>query len=383
MSRRVLKTACLRRCFSPNETSAVLISRETFFLRQYSTDETYADLSNHSACSHIRRIAAMTIRQHPERLRDVLRCRQWSCVSLAFQRFGVSPCLDAALLAVASKLRQITGGGGTSSMVVLSSYTEALHELQRALQKPGQHDNVDLLTTTQLLAVYEMLDSLDEQTWTKHIAGAISLARPLEIVSQDQRRVSKLTFARAAPIFTDALLSGNKDVLHGYPWRNLLASALQLNSGLPEFCQGPVRCLIELPDVLEDARMNQSTGPNAESTLAILDQAHTLKARLRTGLLQNDVYSQNGNSALESFDLLGMCLAALVALDRVIASLHPMEQRKREMTEDKTNELCAQLLQLELGAADAYPATDLMRGFQISSFQEYPGFIVVLPGGQR
>lgn len=78
-----------------------------------------------------------------------------------------------------------------------------------------------------------------------------------------------------------------------------------------------------------------------------------------------------------------MFYQALVALDRVIASLHPIEQRNRQLTEDKTNELCAQLLQLELGAADAYPATDLMRGFQISSFQEYPGFIIVLPGGQR
>ena len=34
-------------------------------------------------------------------------------------------------------------------MVVLSSYTEALHDLQGALQNPAEHDNLDLLTTTQ------------------------------------------------------------------------------------------------------------------------------------------------------------------------------------------------------------------------------------------
>lgn len=335
------------------------------------------------ATFHIRRIAAMTIRQHPERLRDVLRCRQWSCVSLAFQRFGQSPCLDSALLAVAAKLRQITGGGA-SSMIVLSSYTEALHELQQALQQPTMHDNLDLLTTTQLLAVYEMLGSLDEEMWAKHVAGAISLARPLEIMSQDEQRANKLTFARAAPIFTDALLTGNDDALHGYPWQVLLRSAFQLNPTLPEFCRGPMLCLVDLPEVLEDARGSQNRlDPNAETVIAVLDRAHALKARLRTGLLQNDLYFYNGHSALESFDLLGMCLAALVALDRVIASLHPIEQRNRESAEDKTNELCAQLLQLELGAADAYPATDLMRGFQLSEFQEYPGFIIVLPGGQR
>ena len=336
------------------------------------------------ATFHIRRIAAMTVRQHPDRLRDVLRCRQWSCVSLAFQRFGKCSCLDAALFSVAAKLRQITGGG-VSSMVVLSSYTEALHELQRALQKPHEYDSLDLLTTTQLLAVYEMLDSLDEETWAKHVAGAISLARPLEICSQDEKKASKLTFARAAPIFTDALLSGNDDVLHGYPWHSLLESALHLNPTLPSFCRGPMQCLVDLPEVLEDARIGRNAdGSNAASKLAVLDRAHALKARLRTGLLQNDLYSRNGESALESFDLLGMCLAALVALDRVIASLHPIEQRSQDVVEDRTNELCAQLLQLELGAADAYPATDLMRFFQISSFQENPsGFIIVLPGGQR
>jgi hypothetical protein len=337
-----------------------------------------------AATFHIRRIAAMTIRQHPERLRDVLRCRQWSCVSVAFQRSGKCPYVDSALLAVAAKLRQITGNSGTSPMVVLSSYTEALHDLQRALQNPAEHDNLDLLTSTQLLAVYEMLDSLDEETWAKHIAGAISLARPLEILSQDERRATKLTFARAAPIFTDALLTGNGEVLHGYPWHALLESALQMNPALPNFCRGPLRCLIDLPEVLDDARIGQHVDDaDATAAMAVLDRAHALKARLRTGLLQNDLYSRNGHSALESFDLLGMCLAALVALDRVIVSLHPIEARNRELTEDKTNELCAQLLQLELGAADAYPATDLMRGFAISAFQENPGFVIVLPGGQR
>lgn len=335
------------------------------------------------ATFHIRRIAAMTIRKRPDRLRDVLRCRQWSCVSIAFQRLGNCACLDAALFCVAAKLRQITGGT-TSSLAVLSSYTEALHELQQALQRPNQCDSLDLLTTTQLLAVYEMLDSLDEETWVKHVAGAISLARPLEIMSQDERKASKLTFAGAAPIFTDALLTGNDDVLQSYPWHSLLQSTLYLNSNLPEFCRGPMKCLVELPELLDDARVDQNASNSSlASRYAILDRAHVLKARLRTGLLQNDLYSQNGHTALESFDLLGMCLAALVAVDRVIASLEPAEARARDPAEDKTNELCAQLLQLELGAADAYPAQDLMSAFSMSTFQQDPGFIIVLPGGQR
>ena len=340
------------------------------------------------ATFHIRRIAAMTIRQHPERLRDVLRCRQWSCISIAFQRTGKCSCLDAALFAVAAKLRQITGGG-VSAMLVLSTYTEALHELQGALLNPGQHDSLDLLTTTQLLAVYEMLDSLDEETWSQHIAGAISLARPLEIMPDDMRKANKLTFSRAAPIFTDALLTGNDEVLHRYPWRRLLQSAFTICPRLPEVCRGPMNCLIELPELLEDARVDHiAQDPSGRTALVILDRAHMLKDRLRKDLTKTDLYYQlDPSSILESFDLLGLCLAALVALDRVIAALQSMTPQvpgtTKDTTQDTTNELCAQLLQLELGAADAYPAADLMRMFQMSTFQEYPGFIIVLPGGQR
>ena len=40
------------------------------------------------ATFHIRRIAAMTVRAQPSRLREALRCRQWSCVPYALERFG-------------------------------------------------------------------------------------------------------------------------------------------------------------------------------------------------------------------------------------------------------------------------------------------------------
>ena len=77
------------------------------------------------ATFHIRRIAAMIVRSDPSRLADVLRCRQWACVSTALDRFGKSRCLDSALFCVATKLRQMTGCG-TSQLTVLSSYTDAL-----------------------------------------------------------------------------------------------------------------------------------------------------------------------------------------------------------------------------------------------------------------
>lgn len=155
------------------------------------------------ATFHIRRLAAMTVQTHPDRLTEVLRCRQWSCVSIALDRFGQSRCLDSALFCVASKLGEITGNRSLP-FATLSNYETALQNLQAALQDPTRHDHHDLMTSTQLLAIYEMLDSLENTAWTKHVAGAESLSnRPsnLSLAKPGNAR----SFAETAPMFTDAL----------------------------------------------------------------------------------------------------------------------------------------------------------------------------------
>ena len=306
------------------------------------------------ATFHIRRIAAMTVRTHPDRLGDVLRCRQWSCVSFAFKRFGKSRCLDSALFCIAAKLNQITGGPVTP-MAVLSSYSEALQELQGALQRPQEHEHLDLLTTTQLLAVYEMLDSLDNPTWTQHIAGAASLVRPPPLTYDDESIRNSLSIAQTAPMFTDALLTGNDEIFQHLSCQVFLRSVLEIGYLVPDDCRELVSCLLQLPELLEDAKVasRDILASDPETKLEILDRAHSLKSRLRTGLLESDLYSRRDHNVLESFDMLGMCLAGLVALGRLVTSLRPVEPRAHDLSEDKTEQLCQQLLQLELGAADA------------------------------
>ena len=77
------------------------------------------------------------------------------------------------------------------------------------------------------------------------------------------------------------------------------------------------------------------------------------------------MYAQVGEGA--SFDKLGLYLAALVSLDYLITRLRPVQLRARESSLDETAELCAQLLHLELKAAEAYPTTDLLMSFQMSA----------------
>ena len=156
------------------------------------------------ATFHIRRLAAMTVQIQPNRLVEVLRCRQWSCMSIALDRVGQDPCLDSALVCVASKLGQITCGKALP-YPVLSTYSDALQQLQSALQEPETHNHSDLVTSTQLLAVYEMLDSLDNKAWVKHVAGAESLSlSKLRTPSFTQGR-SGVTLSETAAMFADAL----------------------------------------------------------------------------------------------------------------------------------------------------------------------------------
>lgn len=124
----------------------------------------------------------------------------------------------------------------------------------------------------------------------------------------------------------------------------------------------------DIAELLIDAKLSsRSEKIDSGTRYALLDRAHNLKAHLRSGLLDSDLYSPVGCGGGGSFDRLGLYLAGLVSLDRLIESLRPVQTRAREASEDKTGELCAQLLQLELGAADAYPANDLLSAFELSA----------------
>lgn len=156
------------------------------------------------ATFHIRRISAMFLRRNPDRLAEVLRCRQWSYVPIALDSLGQSACVDSALGTVASKLCQMTGGP-TSHYSVLSNYTSALRILQAALSEPKRHRDNDLLLTSQLLAVYEMLESLDNAAWTQHLAGARNLSWSKAAMSPVKAGDQACCSVPLLPMVTDAL----------------------------------------------------------------------------------------------------------------------------------------------------------------------------------
>ena len=67
-------------------------------------------------------------------------------------------------------------------------YEDALLKLQEALRSPKEHEVIDLRTSIQLLAMYEMLRSLDNPGWIQHIRGAKLLTQPGGLTFDVQKR---------------------------------------------------------------------------------------------------------------------------------------------------------------------------------------------------
>lgn len=124
-------------------------------------------------------------------------------------------------------------------------------------------------------------------------------------------------------------------------------------------------CLSDVPDLLINANRDfEFGGMSATRRYELLDRAHAVKVQLRAELLKSNLYERFACGEETSLDELGLHLAGLVSLDRLISWLRPVQMRARELEKDETAELCAQMLRLELRASDAYPPSDLLSAFQ-------------------
>ena len=125
-------------------------------------------------------------------------------------------------------------------------------------------------------------------------------------------------------------------------------------------------CFSQIPELLIDAEFNfRNDELDQTTTYALLDRAHALRERLRHGLLTNEIHAYDVNGEEGPFDKLGLYIAGLLSLEQLIKSLRPVQVRSREAVQDKTGELCAQLLNLELRASDTHPPTGLSSAFKL------------------
>lgn len=318
------------------------------------------------ATFHVRRMAVMSMDTDSGGLTNILRCRQWSCIPFAFTCFGKDGCVDSAILCVADRIRFLSGCP-FSPVLMMKHYERALRDLQQALYEPDQHNPQDVLAAVQLLAVYEMLDSLDNEGWAKHVAGAAIMIQKYTVITpRAYAKCESRGCGHALPMVGDALMKGDASFFRTYPWRELLWAIFEQFPDPSDGIQDLMQCLRLMPSLLLDVDAALGCDDVDEaSRFGLLDRAHDIQHRMRNALRGNQLYSQRSYRLMFStFDLLGTFLAGLVALDRMIALLRPLQLREHEPELNPTGELCAQLFQLELGASAAYPPPEVLAGFQ-------------------
>lgn len=320
-----------------------------------------------AATFHVRRMAAISMRTAPDRLPNILRCRQWSCIPYAYNCFGKDACVDSAILCVADRIRYLAGCP-FSPVMMLRHYEKALRELQMAIDEPDMHNPQDVLAAVQLLAMYEMLDSLDGEGWAKHVAGAETMIRAYTSITPETfKKWEARGCGSAFPMLSDALLNGDAEFFRTYPWRELLWAVSTKLVDPPEGIRELLRCLRLLPGLAVDVhaafRAGKKTTENEK--FALLDRVHDLQYRMRSALRSNQLYKEcHAREMPLSVDLFGAFLSGLVALDRMLESLRPTYVPQSDSDEDPTGELCAQLLQLEMSDSANYPPNLVLAGFQ-------------------
>jgi hypothetical protein len=272
-------------------------------------------------------------------------------------------CLNSAVVCVATKLRQMFGHA-ISHPVVLSVYGDALHRLRQALAQPQSYRRSELLTTMQLLAVYEMLGSLDDSAWAKHVRGATTLVQrsfcttPLDSTVEDELGLTQLVLLLMEVLLMRSL-DGSKETPRMPSQHVVLSSDLSLSAAQRERL-GNVLEVSDLFNEVEHA-MTSDSAMELSERFKLMDQAFLLRDQLRSGVLEDQ---SKKPEEYRSFDTLAMCLAGEVALNRIIDALRPSSNAILEVTDQKTPELCTQLLQMEFDEA-AYPGAELMSAFQL------------------
>ena len=327
------------------------------------------------ATFHVRRMAVMAMQSELSGLTKALRCRQWSCMPFAFSCFGKDPCVDSAVLCVADRIRFLSGCP-FSPVSMMKHYSTALRSVQNAIDEPSEHNPQDVLAAVQLLAIYEMLDSLDNHAWAQHIAGAATMIQTYTSITTERlEKWESRGCGNALPMFADALLSRDAHFFRTYPWRELLRAISAKIVDPPEGIQDLMRCIRLMPNLVLDVDVALSDGEEIgfDHRFGLLDRAHDIRHRIRTALRGNQLYTEcYYREMLSNFDFLGTFLSALVALDRIIAALRPASEGSQDEEQDPSGLLCAQLLELELGASAHYPSTEVLAGFQRAGLLDTP-----------
>lgn len=311
------------------------------------------------AAFHIRRKAAQLLNSEPDRTLDALRCRQWCSVSTTFASHGRSPYLDGAIACVVSKVQQVVSGSPSEERILVC-YSDALHLLRAAVQDPAVHERLDMSAASQLLAVYEMLDSPDGSNWSRHIAGVAAMAK----LQRRQQNQSDLTTEQAAPMFVEAILNEDDSYFESKHWKALLQILTIKQSQNPEATGETLACFRALRTLFATGKAATRDELEWAVRFDLLAKAHESRAHLKNVVVRSEHRFLTRQQTSKGCDVLGLCLVSIMMLDRLILTLRQTKTWQGHNLEVDTQELCTQVIRHELNTAEAFPAKDLLQAFQ-------------------
>jgi len=310
------------------------------------------------AAYHVRRTAARVAYAQPWRLGEVLRCRQWAAAPFTFRHLQATEPVTSAYAFLVSRLQQVVFERSKPNEACADN-ARALRSLQSALLAPASGSHRDLVPTAWLLALGELLDFEHSRDWRTHAAGTTAL---LKAGLVNGGSASNNSMARLMPTLFDAFLNHEDAAVSNEPWQAVIRPLIneRLSDGaLANFVASRLMtaaALIAEGNVLKVATRLGS--PHWTLQLSLLER--TAKAR---NLLKEAILELQSQSKTDTNDV-GLCLAALIGLDRTITALRPTEGEIGKDHEGDTLEFCMQILQDELKRGDACPSGPLLLAFE-------------------
>lgn len=319
------------------------------------------------ATFHIRRTVAQTALCQPTRLAQALRCRQWCHAIVPPMAPTLTPALAAAISCVEVRVRQVIFGD-VSTTNIFAQYANALNQLRKALQGPTVLDLDSSLAACRFLAVYDMLGNTEGDDWSKHLDGASSLLKLS--MSSGTAASNKLSEGELLPLLLDALLAGNDAILPNAPLQAILSSAFdsKVHKGGHQQLMSVIADALALIAEEQALRKNLHTAGPAETSDSI-DRAYDIRSRLKCSILRNESEPDSHSTIAGAPDMLSLSLACLLAMDKVIDALEPARAQVFyiQPVGCETQQLCEQLLHLDLQAMEAHPPVQVLLAFRRSS----------------
>ncbi|KAL8783403.1 MAG: hypothetical protein Q9213_004662 [Squamulea squamosa] len=324
---------------------------------------------------HVGRATARTLHVRPDSLLCILRCRKWSYLEYLPSRFGQTTCLDDAICCIAARVRQWMSAPAEPNRLALKLYSKAVHSLQVALNDPVLCRHPNVLCATEIMSIFELLDSGQDLMPTHHTTGVAALIEFRGSQGYQTDFEKSLFLAQWGPIYTEAMHQDNAHCFLEEPaWQATVQSIILEKSASIPYAGAFVSawaCMSRLPSLCRSIRA-VVCDPHETSTAIrgpLLSRAYDLRSQLmdagsKNGLTSTKSYGNQTYSFFTSdktegtkrYEILGGIAVNLMKVERYIVAL---DSKVAVPMEGHAQQLALQILDLERTASEHCPRAAL------------------------